>query len=67
MTDTLTPGGFEKIPHISWIFQGFFFLDILLPFLYIRLILKQVLIIQISVPMGPDDKCFGFGKQQSVD
>ena len=37
------PGGLEKIPHISWIF--FLDLDILLPLFYIRLILKQVLII----------------------
>ncbi len=36
-----SPGGLEKIPHIL----GIFFLDILLPLLYIRLILKQVLII----------------------
>ena len=35
------PGGLEKIPHILGIFP----LDILLPLLYIRLILKQVLII----------------------
>ena len=35
------PGGLEKITHIL----GIFFLDILLPLFYIRLILKQVLII----------------------
>ena len=35
------PGGLEKIPHIL----GICFLDILLPLLYFRLILKQVLII----------------------
>jgi hypothetical protein len=40
------PGGLEKIPHILGIFFGDFFLDILLPLLYFRLILKQVLIIQ---------------------
>jgi hypothetical protein len=38
------PGGLEKIPHILEIF----FFDILLPLLYIRLILKQVLIISVQ-------------------
>jgi hypothetical protein len=36
-----SPGGLVKTPHILL----FFFLDILLPLFYIRLILKQVLII----------------------
>jgi hypothetical protein len=39
-----SPGGLEKIAHILEIF----FFDILLPLLYIRLILKQVLIISVQ-------------------
>jgi hypothetical protein len=41
---SFSPGGFEKIPHIL----GIFLLDILLPLLYFRLILKQVLIIEFE-------------------
>jgi len=56
------PGGLEKKPHIL----GTFFLDILLPLLYFRLSLKQVLIIgsnrwgiPVTISLPPSGKNFG--------
>ena len=50
---TLFPGRRKKVPHILWLF-----FDILLSFLYIRLIPKQVLITYHFGLNGPDSGPF---------